>query len=165
MKTSIVPSEIIENKVLQIRKQKVMLDKDLAELYGVETRALIQAVKRNKERFPKDFMFQINNSEFNTLKSQLVISKRGGTRKLPYAFTEQGVSMLSGILRSPRAVNVNISIMRTFVKIRKLTYSYKVLSEKLNKLESKFDKKNKKQDEKVKEIFGLLDYLIKKSNK
>ncbi len=108
----------LRSKIYTIRNVQVMLDFDLAELYEVETRVLNQAVKRNIERFPVDFMFQLNKEEWNGLMSQIVISKRGGTRKLPYAFTEQGLAMLSGVLKSKVAIQVNIAIMRTFVAIR-----------------------------------------------
>ena len=110
---------VIQNKIYEIRGQKVMLDKDLAELYQVEERVLNQSVKRNIKRFPPDFMFQLSEDEWGNLKSQFVTSSWGGTRKLPFAFTEQGLAMLSGILNSDIAISVNISIMRAFVAIRK----------------------------------------------
>ena len=122
-----------------IRKEKVILDQDLADLYGVETRAVVQAVKRNKERFPKDFMFQLSDEEFKNLKSQIVTSSWGGRRTAPYAFTEQGVAMLSSVLRSKRAVQVNIEIMRTFVKLQRMLESHEELSRKLMALEKKYD--------------------------
>jgi hypothetical protein len=109
---------VIQSKIYEIRGARVMLDFDLAELYRVETRALNQSVKRNLKRFPSDFMFQLTHEEWNNLMSQFVISSWGGTRKLPYAFTEQGVAMLSGLLNSDIAIEVNISIMRAFVAIR-----------------------------------------------
>ncbi|UYU42462.1 ORF6N domain-containing protein [Bacteroides salyersiae] len=112
--------QIIQSKIYEIRGQKVMLDRDLAELYQVETRVLNQAVKRNIKRFPSDFMFQVTEDEFEILKSQFVISSWGGVRKLPFAFTEQGLAMLSGILNSDVAIEVNISIMRAFVAVRRL---------------------------------------------
>lgn len=110
--------EEIRSRIYSIRGKQVMLDKDLAELYGVETGALNRAVKRNIERFPSDFMFQLSKEEYSILKCQIGISSWGGARTLPYAFTEQGVAMLSGVLRSPIAVEVNIRIMRTFVAVR-----------------------------------------------
>ena len=110
---------VIQNKIYEIGGQKVMLDKDLAELYQVEVRVLNQSVKRNIKRFPPDFMFQLSEDEWGNLKSQFVTSSWGGTRKLPFAFTEQGLAMLSGILNSDIAISVNISIMRAFVAIRK----------------------------------------------
>lgn len=108
----------IQSKIYEIRGQRVMLDRDLAELYQVTTSALNQAVKRNSKRFPSDFMFQITNQEFTNLKSQIVTSSWGGIRKMPYAFTEQGVAMLSGLLNSDIAINANIAIMRAFVAMR-----------------------------------------------
>jgi hypothetical protein len=139
-KTSIVPIERIEKQILHIRGQNVMLDSDLAELYGVETKALVQAVKRNLERFPNDFMFQLNKEEFDALRSQIVTSKgRGGRRYLPYVFTEQGVAMLSSVLNSKRAIEVNITIMRAFVRLRSLMATHKDLARKLDEMEKKYD--------------------------
>jgi hypothetical protein len=126
--------QIIQNKIYDIRGYKVMLDFDLAVLYEVETRVLNQAVKRNSRRFPVDFMFQLNKNEWETLMSQFVISKtekRGGTQKLPYAFTEQGLAMLSGILNSDKAIDVNIAIMRAFVILRQYALGYAELNHKL----------------------------------
>jgi hypothetical protein len=111
--------QVIQSKIYEIRGQRVMLDSDLAAMYGVETRALNQAVKRNIERFPEDFMFQLTKGELEILKSQFVTSSWGGTRKFPYAFTEQGVAMLSSVLRSPLAIQVNIGIIRAFVEFRR----------------------------------------------
>lgn len=110
--------EEIRNRIYEVRGRQVMLDKDLAELYGVETKVLNQAVKRNAKRFPDDFMFQLKNEEWEILRSQFVTSSWGGIRYLPYAFTEQGVAMLSSVLRSDTAIEVNIRIMRTFVAVR-----------------------------------------------
>ncbi|MBI4558216.1 MAG: ORF6N domain-containing protein [Candidatus Hydrogenedentes bacterium] len=128
--TSLVPSERIERAILVIRGQKVMLDTDLAELYDVETGALLRQVKRNLDRFPQDFMFQLTNDEWEDLKCQTGISrsKWGGRRFAPYAFTEQGVAMLSSVLRSPRAVRVNVEIMRTFVRLRQMGRFLRCLS-------------------------------------
>lgn len=113
--------QIIQSKIYEIRGQKVMLDFDLAELYGIETKVLKQAVKRNQKRFPSDFMFELTKEEFNSLRSQFVTSnKRGGTRYMPFAFTEQGVAMLSSILNSEVAIEINISIIRAFIAIRQL---------------------------------------------
>ncbi len=126
--------KLIRNKIFEIRGVKIMLDYDLALLYEVDTRVLNQAVKRNINRFPLDFMFQLTKSEWEILKSQFVISKiekRGGTQKLPFAFTEQGLAMLSGILKSNRAIEVNISIMRTFVMLRQYAINYIELNQKL----------------------------------
>lgn len=130
--------EVVAAKIFLVRGKKVMLDRDLAELYNVTTGALNQAVKRNKLRFPKDFMFQLTEEEFLSLISQFVISNRGGTRKLPYAFTEQGVAMLSSVLNSERAVQVNIAIMRAFVKLREILLTHKELAKRLEELERKY---------------------------
>ena len=132
-----LPAEVIEKKILFMRGHKVMLDRDLAELYNVETKVLMQAVKRNSRRFPDDFMFQLTQQEFTNLKSQFVTSSWGGTRKLPHVFTEQGVAMLSSVLKSDRAVDVNIIIMRTFVQLRDMLASNEGLSKKLDELERK----------------------------
>ncbi len=138
---AIIPTEVIERKILLIRGHKVMLDSDLAELYEVATKVLVQAVKRNVKRFPSDFMFQLNNQEVAGLRSQIVTSKigRGGRRYPPYAFTEQGVAMLSTVLNSERAIEVNIHIMRAFVKLREMIASNKDLAKKLDELEKKYD--------------------------
>jgi len=137
---SLVPVHLIEKRIFFLRGQKVMLSLHLAELYGVETRVLVQAVKRNAARFPDDFMFQLTRKEFENLKSQIVISSWGGIRRsTPYAFTEQGVAMLSSVLGSKRAIQVNIQIMRTFVRLRELLASHAELSRKLDALEKKYD--------------------------
>ena len=137
---SLIPAERIERSILLIRGQKVMLDNDLAMLYGVETKKLIQAVKRNIARFPDDFMFQLDDEEFKILRSQFVTSSyRGGRRYAPYAFTEQGVAMLSSVLRSPQAVAVNIEIMRAFVRLRRMLLSHAELARKVDLLEKKYD--------------------------
>ena len=137
-----VPLEKIERIIFQIRDQNIILDKDLAELYGVENKRLKEQVKRNIERFPEDFMFILTREEFETLRSQFATSKsdpRGGTRYLPMAFTEQGVAMLSTVLHSPRAIQVNIHIMRAFVRLRHILASHADLARKLEKLEKKYD--------------------------
>ncbi|MEW6557389.1 MAG: ORF6N domain-containing protein [Elusimicrobiota bacterium] len=135
----------IEKKILLVRGQKVMLSTDLAKLYGVEPRTLIQAVKRNIERFPYDFMFQLDNEEFKNLKSQFVISSWGGLRRAyPYAFTEQGVAMLSSVLSSRRAIQVNIGIMRVFANISKIISANKKFTDRINALECKVEKHDKK---------------------
>lgn len=154
--------ERIERSILLIRGQKVMLDSDLAALYGVETRSLVQAVQRNKERFPEDFMFQLTDVEFanlryqsgtTSLRSQIVISKaRGGRRYPPYAFTEQGVAMLSSVLRSERAVQVNIEIMRAFVRLRQILASHADLARKLDALEKKYDAQFKAVFDAIREL-------------
>ena len=126
--------------ILFVRGEKVLLDTDLAALYGVSTKVLNQAVKRNLERFPADFMFQLSAEERDGLRSQIVTSKtRGGVRYLPYAFTEQGVAMLSSVLRSPRAVEVNIAIMRTFVQLRRLMDSNRNLARRIEAMEKRYD--------------------------
>ena len=130
---TIIPVERVASRIYLIRGQKVMLDHDLADLYRVETRALVQAIKRNKERFPTDFAFQLSRQELTALMSQIVISndRRGGRRKLPWVFTEQGVAMLSSVLRSKRAVQVNVTIMRTFVRLRQILASHRDLARKI----------------------------------
>ncbi len=135
-----VPQERITGAIILLRGQKVLLDADLAGLYGVETGALTRAVRRNIERFPDDFMFQLTKEEFTDLKSHFGISSQwGGRRYRPYAFTEQGVAMLSSVLRSERAVSVNIEIMRAFVRLREMLTSHKALAKKLANLERKYD--------------------------
>jgi ORF6N domain len=131
----ILTEENIVTSIHKIRGEKVMLDVDLALLYGVETKVLKQAVKRNIARFPSDFMFELTKEEFDNLRSQIVTSSWGGLRYLPFAFTEQGVAMLSGILNSERAIAVNIAIMRTFVKMRQLMLSNIEMSKRLDDLE------------------------------
>jgi hypothetical protein len=147
-----IPGERIIQTILLIRGHKVILDEDLAELYGVETRTLNQAVKRNEKRFPEDFMFQLSNEEFEILKSQSVTSSWGGRRYPPYAFTEQGVAMLSSVLHSDRAVQVNIAIMRTFVQLRQMLSSHSELSQKLEELEKKYDSQFKIVFEAIREL-------------
>lgn len=137
---SLVASEYIEERIYFLRGEKVMLSTDLARLYDVAPRVLVQAVNRNLDRFPGDFMFHLSKSEFKNLKSQFVISSWGGLRRAtPYAFTEQGVAMLSGVLKSKRAVKVNVEIMRTFVRLRKMLASNEELARKLAALEKKYD--------------------------
>ena len=157
----LVPNEVIASKIYLIRGQKVMLDRDLAQLYDVETRTLIQAVKRNIERFPSDFMFQLSQDEFKILISQIVTSSWGGTRKLPYAFTEQGVAMLSGILHSYRAIQVNIQIMRIYTRMREVLLSNKDLLLKVERLEQKFGS----HDRAINVIFEHLKKLIQHEEK
>jgi ORF6N domain-containing protein len=136
---SLVPIEVIEKKILLIDGRKVMLDKDLAGLYGVSTGNLNKAVNRNKERFPEDFMVQLSLEEFSNLKFHFGTSSWGGTRKPPRAFTEQGIAMLSSVLNSKRAIQVNIEIMRAFVKLREMMSTHKDLARKLSELEKKYD--------------------------
>jgi hypothetical protein len=137
---SIVASKISQ-KIYFLRGHRVMLSTDLARLYGVEARALIQAVQRNIDRFPADFLFQLTADEHKNLKSQFVISSWGGARTAPYAFTEQGVAMLSSVLRSPRAVRVNIAIMRTFVRLREMLATNQKLRRKIEDMEKRYDAK------------------------
>lgn len=136
---AIVPIEVIERKIYLIRGQKVMLDTDLAELYGVETKILKRTVKRNIDRFPEDFMFTLTGEEFENLRCQIGTSSWGGSRYLPYVFTENGIAMLSGVLQSKRAIAVNIQIMRTFTKLRDLLLTHKDLKQRLEELEKKYD--------------------------
>jgi hypothetical protein len=131
-------AELVATKILFVRGRKVILDRDLAEMYGVKTKELNQAVQRNLERFPDDFMYQLTREEVANLKSQFVTSSWGGTRKPPRVFTEQGVAMLSGLLNSKRAIQVNIAIMRAFVELRELLLTHKELAEKLEELERKY---------------------------
>ena len=155
MSSKTISTEIITGKIFLIRGHKVMIDRDLAQLYGVSTKRLNEQVKRNKTRFPKDFMFRLTRVETNDLaencdllrqgtlsdlRSQIATSKRGGQRYLPYVFTEQGVAMLSSVLNSKRAIEVNIIIMRTFVKIREILMNHKELALKLSEMERKLAK-------------------------
>ena len=152
-------SRSFRGMIYTIRGQTVMLSTQLAVLYEVEPRILVQAVKRNIERFPKDFMFQLTQEEFSNLKSQIVTSSWGGMRRsTPYAFTEQGVAMLSSVLRSKRAVQVNIEIIRTFVKLREMLISHKDLARKLADLENKYDKQ-------FRIVFEAITQLIEEDEK
>ena len=153
-----IPETQVTSKIYIVRNKKIMLDRDLAELYEVETRVLNQAVSRNMERFPGEFMFQLTLEEFEILKSQIVISSWGGTRKMPFAFTEYGVAMLSSVLRSKRAIQVNIQIMLVFSKIREMLLD--TLSMKLDIEEIK--KRLNNQDKNLELIFSYLDGLIEK---
>ena len=152
-----IPEEIITNKIYLIRNQKVMLDSDLAELYQVETRRLNEQVKRNTGRFPDDFMFQLTEEEWTNLKSQNATSSWGGRRKLPFAFTEHGVLMLSSVLNSERSIAVNIHIMRVFTKLREMLITHQDLLIKMNELDSKVSN----HDKSIKQIFSYLKQLIK----
>jgi len=152
---SVIPVERIEKAILLIRNQKVILDTDLATLYGVETRVLVQAVKRNMERFPEDFMFQLTQEEFAILRSQSVTSRDwGGRRYPPYAFTEQGVAMLSSVLRSQCAIQVNIEIMRAFIRLRQILASHVELARKLDALEKKYDAQFKVVFEAIRQLMA-----------
>ena len=153
-----VSENFIASKIFVIRDRKVMLDRDLAALYNVETKALKQAVRRNKDRFPEDFMFELNNQEFTILRSQFVASRWGGARYTPMAFTEQGVAMLSSVLNSKMAIHVNIQIMRVFTQMRE------VLTDNLNiKLDIEDIKRRiESQDKNIELVFSYLDELIEK---
>ena len=156
---ALVPVEDISRAILVLRGHKVLLDAELAALYGVETRVLLQAVRRNRERFPEDFMLQLTAAEWAALRSQFVTLKtgRGQHRKyLPYAFTEQGVAMLSSVLSSQRAIAVNIQIMRTFVRMREMLVSNKKLAQKLDQLEARIDKKLAAHDEAIAAILSAI---------
>jgi phage regulator Rha-like protein len=158
----IIPVERIAKSIFLIRGQKVLLDSDLAELYQVQTRSLIQAVKRNSARFPSDFMFQLTQKEFDSLRSQIVISKgRGGRRYPPYVFTEQGVAMLSSVLQSERAVHVNIAIMRIFVRLREITATHRELARQLKDIEKRLGE----HDEQFKLVFEAIRQLMIAENK
>ncbi|WP_413999115.1 ORF6N domain-containing protein [Flavobacterium sp. W1B] len=143
--------EIIKNKIFEIRGQKVMLDFDLALLYNIETKRLKEAVRRNTNRFPEDFMFELTEIEFNSLRSQIASSNRGGTRYMPFAFTEQGVAMLSSVINSEKAIEINISIIRAFVTIRQFTLTYSELKDRILAIENQFP-----------DIYKALNYLVDK---
>ncbi len=153
---NMVSDETILTKIFYIRGQKIMLDKELAELYQVTTGVLNQAVARNIRRFPPDFMFQLTDEEWANLKSQFVISSWGGARTLPYAFTEQGVSMLSSVLRSDRAISVNIQIMRIFTKVRQMFLDNTEIRLEIEKIKGKLDN----QDKNMEIVFRYLDELL-----
>ncbi len=172
---ALVLEQKILNKIYFIRGEKVMLDKDLAEMYGVETRVLNQSIKRNLNRFPKDFMFQLSEKEFKNLISQNVTSSQsagnagwGGTRKLPNAFTEQGVAMLSSVLNSETAIEVNIRIIRVFTKMREFALTHKEILMQLAKLEKEVSSNNRNAERNSKDIeniFAVLKELIEKDAK
>jgi len=157
---SLVPAEVIVRKILFLRGENVLLDRDLAELYGVETRVLKQAVRRNRKRFPEDFMFELTKQEFEDWRSHFVISKsdKMGLRYRPMAFTEQGVAMLSSVLNSERAIEMNIAIMRAFVQLRKIIASNEELARKLDELEEKYD-------EQFRIVFEAIHALIEHDEK
>jgi phage regulator Rha-like protein len=155
-KPEIIPHGLIENRIFVIRGHKVMLDFHLAELYGVEAKVLKRSVRRNADRFPNDFMFELSNEEYDLLRSQVGTSSWGGRRYPPYAFTEQGVAMLSSVLHSQRAVHVNIQIIRAFVKLREILSTHKELAFKLKQLETKVEK----HDEEIQAIFEAIRQLM-----
>ena len=161
MKTSnesVLTDELLMNKIYIIRGQKVMLDKDLAELYGVETRRLNEQVRRNADRFPNDFMFQLTEKELEILMSQIATSSWGGIRKLPLAFTEQGVAMLSTVLHSKQAIHVNIQIIRIFTRMREMLLTHKDILLKLEQMEKQVSIHSKE----IQQIFAVLKQLIQK---
>jgi hypothetical protein len=155
-KDGLIPQERIVNRIFLIREKKVMLDGDLAELYRVKTRALVQAVKRNADRFPGDFMFRLSSEEALTMRSQFVIASKRNIRYQPYAFTELGVAMLSSVLNSKRAIQVNIQIMRAFTRLRDLLATHKDLREKVEELERKYTA----HDEQFKVVFEAIRQLL-----
>ena len=155
-----IPDEVIMNKIYLIRGEKVMLDSDLGELYQVTTKRLNEQVKRNQDRFPEDFMFQLAKEEWQNLKSQFATSSWGGRRTLPYVFTEHGVLMLSSILNSKRAIKVNVQIMRIYTKMRKMLLTHQDLLIKMNELEAKVGN----HDKSIKQIFAYLKALIKEKD-
>lgn len=145
--------EVIQNKIFEVRGCKVMLDFDLALLYNVETKSLKQSVRRNISRFPEDFMFELTKIEFNSLRSQIVTSNRGGLRYMPFAFTEQGIAMLSSVLNSEKAIEVNISIIRAFVTFRQFSLTYSELKDRISIIEKQFP-----------DIYKALNYLVEKDS-
>jgi hypothetical protein len=160
----LIAAPAIEKRILVVRNRQVILilDEDLADLYGVETRRLIEQVKRNRDRFPEDFMFQLNKEEAAILRSQIAISNSGsgGRRYAPYVFAEQGVAMLSGVLKSKKAVAVNIAIMRAFVELRRAAAGYAALEKRLDQLERDRSSRLGRHDERLDEIFKTLRQLI-----
>lgn len=155
--SSLAVEERIVNKIYLIRNKKVMIDRDLAELYQVKTKVLKQQVKRNLNRFPEDFMFELTNEEFEILRSQIVTSNRGGTRYLPMAFTEQGIAMLSSVLNSDQAIQVNIQIMRIFTKVREMLADTMSLRLEIEEIKKKLSN----QDKNIELVFSYLDELIR----
>jgi len=160
----LVPRHLIEDKILIFRGKKVMLDRDLSRLYNVETRILNQAVKRNTKRFPEDFMFQLTKEEMENWKSQIVMTNKEkmSLRRRPYAFTEQGVTMLSSVLNSERAIQVNIQIIRTFTKIREMLASHRELRRKIEEMEKKYDQQFKAIFDVIKQLMAPPEKPVKK---
>jgi len=157
----LIPQEVIERKIYLIRGKKVMLDRDLAKLYGVPTRRLKEQVKRNMKRFPEDFMFELTMEELEILRSQIATSRWGGERYLPYVFMEQGVAMLSSVLNSERAIEVNIAIMRTFVRLREILLKHKDLAAKIAALELKYKNHDMRFSEYDKHIIAIFEAIKK----
>ena len=156
----LIPTEIIQRKIYLIRGHKVLFDKDLAELYQAPTKSLNLAVKRNLSRFPNDFMFKLKQNEIKDLRFQFETSSWGGRRYSPYVFTQEGVAMLSSILNSERAIQVNIQIMRVFIKLRELMLSHKDLARKIEDLERRFQSKFYDQDKKIVLVFDAIKQLL-----
>lgn len=163
--TNIIPQEIIENKIYLIRDKKVMIDRDLAKLYGVETKVFNLAVKRHIKRFPDDFMFQLTKDEFDNLRSQIETSRWGGRRYLPYVFTEQGVAMLSSIINSDRAIEVNIQIIRAFIKLREMLSTHEELRLRIEDMEKKYDSQFNDVFQAIKQLIELTIEPEKKPKK
>jgi hypothetical protein len=158
---ALVTVEAVQQRIAFFRDQRVILDADLAAMYGVETRTLVQAVKRNLDRFPDDFMFRLNDDEFKILRSQGVMSSSwGGRRSAPYAFTEQGVAMLSSVLRSKQAAAVNIAIMRAFVQLRQMLASHSELARKVEELERRMGETDARRDEQIAQIVEAIRQLM-----
>lgn len=157
---SLIPDDVVINKIYFIRNQKVMLDRDLAELYSVETKRLNEQVKRNLSRFPEDFMFQLSEIEFQNLKSQFATSSWGGIRKLPYVFTEHGVLMLSSVLNSEKAIQTNIQIIRIFTKIRQMLVDTTELRLDVETIKKKIENQGKN----IELVFQYLDELLEKKD-
>jgi len=158
LKNSNMEIEIIKNSILEIRDKKVILDFELAKLYGIETKRLKESVRRNSKRFPIDFMFELTKEEWAILRTQFATSRWGGPRYAPFAFTEQGVAMLSSVLNTDRAIEVNISIMRAFVMMRQWALTHQELSKRLDALEQQYGKK-------FSDIEQVLNFLIQKDQK
>ncbi|MEP6792897.1 MAG: ORF6N domain-containing protein [Saprospiraceae bacterium] len=155
LKTIRASTSSISTRIYDLRGQKVMLDFDLAELYGTETKRLKESVRRNPDRFPVDFVFELSMEEFDSLRTQIATSKRGGIRYVPFAFTKQGVAMLSSVLKSKTAIEVNIAIMRAFVLMRNYALSHADLTSRLNDLESKYDRQ-------FKDVYDAINFLLQK---
>jgi hypothetical protein len=163
VKRPVIRESLVVSKIFMLRGQRVMLDYDLSDMYGIETRRLNEQVKRNLSRFPDDFMFQITEKEFENLKSQNATSRWGGRRKLPYAFTEHGVLMLSSVLNSRIAIQVNIKIMRVYTKMREVISANREIVQKLEKMEktlAKHDRTSKKHEEQLQLVFRTLKQLL-----
>jgi hypothetical protein len=162
---SLIPAERIEKKIYIIRGQRVMLGQDIADIYGVEVRALIQTVKRNIGRFPRQYMFQLNENEYINLKSQIVISSWGGSRVFPYAFTEHGVVMLSSVLKSKKAVQISLVVVEAFVRLRRVIENSKIVSSKVREHDVRLLLHDKKLKEHEESITAVVAHLMSKQKK